>query len=113
MIRYLFLCSHGAHGLTIHFNVHMDPAKGETEADELLGVIKHEIDVAANTTESILGDLVIDRDSLEIQGAYRGASLILSSRIARPFRFSFIRQPIKTGAYLYFSPLLIALGPVK
>ena len=48
----------------------MDPTKGETEADELLGVIRHEIDVAANTTESILGDLVIDGDSLEIQGMF-------------------------------------------
>ena len=48
----------------------MDPARGETEADELLGVIRHEIDVAANTTESILGDLVIDGDSLEIQGMF-------------------------------------------
>ena len=67
---FLFSRSHGAHGLTIHFNVHMDPARGETEADELLGVIRHEIDVAANTTESILGDLVIDGDSLEIQGMF-------------------------------------------
>ena len=46
----------------------MDPAKGETEANELLQVIRHEIDMAANTTESILGDLVIDAESLEIQG---------------------------------------------
>ncbi|TRY68657.1 hypothetical protein TCAL_02473 [Tigriopus californicus] len=57
----------GEDGLTVHFNVHMDPSKGEPKSEELLTVIKHEIQVATNSTESILGELVIDDESLEIQ----------------------------------------------
>lgn len=61
----------GEDGLTVHFNVHMDPSKGEPKSDELLTVIKHEIQMAANSTQSILGELVIDDESLEIQGKFQ------------------------------------------
>ena len=55
--------------MTVHFNVHMDPSKEKTEAEELSEVIKREIATASNDTDnSVLGELVIDAESLEIQG---------------------------------------------
>ncbi len=65
----------------MHFNVHVDPEKGETPAEELRQVISEQIVSAANSTEAILGDLVIDANSLEVQGkrnrgvTFRGKTL--------------------------------------
>ena len=54
--------------MTVHFNVHMDPAKGETVPDELADVILGEIIYAQNNTDAVLSDVVIDEESLDIQG---------------------------------------------
>ena len=54
--------------MTVHFNVHMDPAKGETVPDDLADVILGEILYAQNNTDAVLSDVVIDEESLDIQG---------------------------------------------
>ena len=54
--------------MTVHFNVHMDPAKGETMPEELTDVILGEILYAQNNTDAVLSDVVIDEESLDIQG---------------------------------------------
>ena len=54
--------------MTVHFNVHLDPAKGETVPGELADVILGEILYAQNNTDAVLSDIVIDEDSLDIQG---------------------------------------------
>ena len=45
----------------------MDPAKGETSATEITEILTQEI-LSSNITGSVLGDLTIDPESLEIQG---------------------------------------------
>ena len=74
------VCSHGEAGVTVHFNVHMDPAKGKTKPEEIYEVILSEILLAAdNSTDSaaannlvdkstVLSDIVIDEQSLEVEG---------------------------------------------
>ena len=63
----------GDEGLTVHFNIHIDPSKGETSSVDLVDVLTTEIS-ADNSTETetasnpILGDLVIDVQSINIQG---------------------------------------------
>jgi hypothetical protein len=59
---------HGDEGVTVHFNIHMDPSKGPAQSEDLVGVIRSEIQSAQNATESVLGGLVIDEESVEIQG---------------------------------------------
>ena len=54
--------------MTIHFNVHMDPTKGTITSADLREVIGQEIQLAANSTDSVLGELGIDAESLDIQG---------------------------------------------
>lgn len=54
-------------GLAVNFNLHMDPAKGETSATEITEILTQEI-LSSNITGSVLGDLTIDPESLEIQG---------------------------------------------
>ena len=61
-------CRHGEDGMTVHFNVHMDPAKGETMPEELTDVILGEILYAQNNTDAVLSDVVIDEESIDIQG---------------------------------------------
>ena len=51
----------------MNFNLHMDPAKGETSATEITEILTQEI-LSSNITGSVLGDLTIDPESLEIQG---------------------------------------------
>ncbi len=65
----------GDEGLTVHFNIHMDPAKGEATSNELIDVLTTEVTSSnGNATEtdspttSVLGDLVIDVQSINIQG---------------------------------------------
>ena len=64
-------------GLTVHFNVHMDPTVRSFEGastvtpQAIADVLSREIAAAANETtagDSVLGDLIIDIDSLEVQG---------------------------------------------
>ena len=64
----IVFCRHGEDGMTVHFNVHMDPAKGETMPEELTDVILGEILYAQNNTDAVLSDVVIDEESLDIQG---------------------------------------------
>ncbi len=55
----------------VHFNVHFDPAQGRVATRDIAEIIGEEITLAANTTiggSPILGDLVINADSIEIQG---------------------------------------------
>ena len=59
----------------MHFNVHMDPAKGETVPEDLSDVILGEILYAQNNTDAVLSDVVIDEDSLDIQGKRDNATL--------------------------------------
>ena len=54
--------------MTVHFNVHMDPTKGETMPDDLADVILGEILYAQNNTDAVLSEVVIDEESLDIQG---------------------------------------------
>ena len=61
--------------MTVHFNVHMDPAKGETVPEDLSDVILGEILYAQNNTDAVLSDVVIDEDSLDIQGKRDNATL--------------------------------------
>ena len=61
--------------MTVHFNVHMDPAKGGTMPEELTDVILGEILYAQNNTDAVLSDVVIDEESLDIQGKKKQASL--------------------------------------
>ena len=61
--------------MTVHFNIHMDPAKGATSAGDIADVLKQEI-LSSNVTGSVLGDLVVDIDTLEIQGE-NGRSVLL------------------------------------
>ncbi len=71
LIRIDYICfSHGDEGLTVHFNLHLDPAKGATSSEEVTDMIRDEIGAAANATEtdSILGDIVIDADTLQVHG---------------------------------------------
>ena len=76
-------------GLTVHFNVHMDPTVRMPLSSEegggittvtpqaIADVLAKEIvaaagnDTAAGDPDSVLGDLVIDLDSLEVQGRRR------------------------------------------
>ena len=64
----IMFCRHGEAGMTVHFNVHMDPAKGETMPEDLADVILGEILYAQNNTDAVLSDVVIDEESLDIQG---------------------------------------------
>jgi hypothetical protein len=52
----------------VHFNVHMDPSKGETLPEQIEDVLMMEI--GKNDTNSVLGELVIDGESLDIQGEH-------------------------------------------
>ncbi len=101
--------SHGEDGLTVHFNVHLDPSKGLVTPEDLINVISGQIHAAnkansdkigddnngnnyydadapqdltkgnivekaddegsnQNNIQSVLGDLIIDEESLDIQG---------------------------------------------
>ena len=75
--------------MTVHFNVHLDPAKGETVPGELADVILGEILYAQNNTDAVLSDIVIDEDSLDIQGktilGQRGNVLVTSVPNARKY----------------------------
>ena len=72
-------------GLTVHFNVHMDPSVRMPSSNSeggittvtpqaIADVLAKEIvaaagnDTTAGDPDSVLGDLVIDLDSLEVQG---------------------------------------------
>ena len=64
----------GDEGLTVHFNLHMDPSKGDISSNELVELLSAEM-TSPNSTEgaetettSILGDLSIDLQSINIQG---------------------------------------------
>ena len=67
-------------GLTVHFNVHMDPSKFDVQPEDIIDVLSQEI--LNNTTESVLGDLVVDLDSLDIQGS---TIVCLKIKLARVF----------------------------
>lgn len=57
--------------MTIHFNVHMDPSKGPIRSEDIKAILRQEIVTASNSTtaqDSVLGDLAIDEESLEVQG---------------------------------------------
>ena len=63
---------HDKEGVTVHFNLHMDPSKGDATANDVTDVLTTEI-LTSNSTEtestsSILGDIVIDVQSVNIQG---------------------------------------------
>ena len=66
-------------GLTVHFNVHMDPSVRTFEgspgvtSQAITDVLTREIAAASNETtsgNSVLGDLIIDLDSLEVHGQF-------------------------------------------
>ena len=61
-------------GLTVHFNLHMDPSKGDISESNIIDVLTEEI-LSSNVTGSVLGDLVIDLDSLDIQERSQTSSL--------------------------------------
>ena len=64
----------GDEGLTVHFNLHMDPSKGDISSNQLVDVLSTEMtspnstEEAETETTSILGDLSIDVQSIKIQG---------------------------------------------
>jgi hypothetical protein len=74
----VLIFSLGDDGLTVHFNIHMDLAKGETTSNELIDVLTTEVtssngnatETETPTTTSVLGDLVIDVQSINIQGKH-------------------------------------------
>ena len=51
----------------VHFNLHFNPAVGEVKPQEAKEVILKEME-AANITGSVLEQIFIDQDSLNIQG---------------------------------------------
>ncbi len=65
--------SSGNASLKVHFNIHVDPAKGDSNSNDIVEVITNEIN-ATNTTEddhkSILENLIVDVDSINIQGNF-------------------------------------------
>jgi hypothetical protein len=63
----------GDGGLTVHFNIHMDPSKFEATPADVADVLTAEVAAgnatdAASASNSILGDIVIDTQSIDIQG---------------------------------------------
>lgn len=55
----------------VHFNVHFDPAKGDVTSIDIGEAINKEIEAAINTTGSVLDSIVIDKESIQIQGTER------------------------------------------
>ncbi len=69
--RFLFIFRLQDEGVKVHFNVHFDPAQGRVASSDIFSIIQQENQLAANTTyggSPILGDLVINSDSIDIQG---------------------------------------------
>lgn len=54
----------------VHFNVHFDPAKGTVVNSDIVEAITKEIE-ASNITGSVLDDIGINKDSLDIQGMFK------------------------------------------
>lgn len=68
--NFSYIFSEGNSSLKVHFNIHVDPAKGDSNSNDIVEVITNEIN-ASNTTEdhkSILENLIVDIDSINIHG---------------------------------------------
>ena len=68
--------------MTVHFNVHMDPSKGDASTNDVADILTTEVLSTTNSTSdeptdtnSILGDIVIDVQSINIQGEQKFSSL--------------------------------------
>ena len=63
--------------MIVHFNIHMDPTKGKVDQTEILDIIQNEINIKdlpsyeGEETSSIFGDIVIDDNSIQVQGIFR------------------------------------------
>ena len=60
----------------VHFNLHFNPALGPIDPLEVEEVILKEIEIA-NVTGSVLDQVVIDKESLAIQGKHFNNSTII------------------------------------
>ena len=76
--------------MTVHFNVRMAPSKGDASTNDVADILTTEVLSTTNSTSdeptdtnSILGDIVIDVQSINIQGEleFPSFSIILSNKI--------------------------------
>ena len=61
----------------VHFNLHFNPALGPIDPHEVEEVILKEMEAANVTTDSVLDQVVIGKESLVIQGMCSAESISL------------------------------------